>query len=210
MICRCWIRCRRWSCPRSSTVGRWYCWPRSAPVTRCREMYQRRWSDLGVVRVQIDPLAEAECGVLLGRAVGGPVATKAAGRFHTLSGGNPLHLKELLRAAIDDGTFTPVAGVWQLAAGPVGSTYLTELVADHLRRLTPAEAGLIRRIAVCQPLELADFSPDDAEQLDNLERRGMIRVDPAETGFAVRLAHPGHAEILTGQTSRLEARRMLL
>ena len=175
------------------------------------EMYNGGWSGGAVVGVDLAPLSETQCGNLVQRALGAPIAARAVGRLHTLSGGLPFFLKELVAVAIQDGTLRQIEGVWQLAGGALRSPVLSTMLEHRMAPLDPRTAALLRRIALCQPAEVDDFPVETTDALVDLERAGLIEVDHV-TGadWLVRLAHPAYGDLLRGQVSRLEMRRVML
>ena len=175
------------------------------------EMYNGGWSGGAVVGVDLAPLTETQCGHLVQRALGAPIAARAVGRLHTLSGGLPFFLKELVAVAIQDGTLRQIEGVWQLAGGALRSPVLSTMLEHRMAPLDPRTAALLRRIALCQPAEVDDFPVETTDALVDLERAGLIEVDHV-TGadWLVRLAHPAYGDLLRGQVSRLEMRRVML
>jgi len=195
------------------------------------DMYHGRWTGDGMVRIDLPALTERDCARLLAGALGGPVAAKSVGRLHAMSGGLPLHLRELALTAVADGSLRQVEGVWQLAAGELRNPALAQILAARFDRLDPDSVALIRRIAVTQPLELDDFDDDVTDRLVILEQAGLVEVgptaidtarnvpargDPASVGAAgtgdwwVRLAHPAYADVIRSEMSRLQIRKLLL
>ena len=142
------------------------------------EMYQGRWSGDGVVKIDLRALTEPDCATLLARALGSPVAAKSVGRLHAMSGGLPLHLRELVLTAVADGSLRQVEGVWQLTAGEIRNPVLSQILVARFDQLDPEAVALIRRIAVTQPLELDDFDDDVTDRLVELEQSGLVEVGP--------------------------------
>ena len=200
------------------------------------DMYQGRWTGDGTVKIDLRALSERDCARLLTGALGGPVAAKSVGRLHAMSGGLPLHLRELALTAVADGSLRKVEGVWQLAAGELRNPVLSQILAARFDRLDPDSVALIRRIAVTQPLELDDFGDDVTDRLVDLEQAGLVEVGPmaadptriqpagrdqraadqstdggeASGDWWVRLAHPAYADVIRSAMSRLQVRKLLL
>ena len=170
------------------------------------EMYHGRWSGEGVVKIDLRPLGERDCSRMLFRALEAPVAAKAVARLFAVSGGNPLHLRELVMAAVDTGALRQIEGVWHLAAGELKNPILSQTLTARIERLSAEAVGLIRRIAVCRPLDLDDL----ADSLVELEQAGLIEVEQDEADWALALAHPAYADIIRSQMSRLQIRKILL
>ncbi len=175
------------------------------------EMYNGGWSGGAVVGVELAPFTKSQCGNLLQRALGAPVAARTVGRLQALSGGLPFFLKELVAVAVQDGTLRQVEGVWQLSGGVLRSPMLSTMLEQRMSRLDPDAAALLRRIALCQPAEVDDFPAENTDALVDLERAGLIEVEQhAGANWLVRPAHAAYGDLLRGQVSRLEMRKVLL
>jgi len=128
-----------------------------------------------------------------------------------LSEGIPLHLRELVLSAMADGSLCQVAGVWQLAGGELRNPVLAQMLGPRIDQLDPAAAELLRRVAVCQPMELDDLGDDVGDLLMALERYGLILIDQAaDDEWMIRPAHPAYADLIRAQMSRLHIRKLLL
>ena len=175
------------------------------------QMYQGRWSGDGVVKIELEPLSDDDCARLLSRTLGAPVSTKSVARLHAMSGGVPLHLRELVLSVVADGSLREVDGVWQLAPGEMRNPVLAQVLATRIDQLEPATAEMLRRVAVCQPLEVDDLPDSAADPLMVLENADLILIEQAAEGeLRVRLAHPAFADLIRAQMSRLHIRRLLL
>src|SRR4051812_43757113 len=70
------------------------------------------WSSDRALRLDVPLFTEQECRALLSTSLGGPVGAQAVDAFRRESGGNALHLRELLTETRSRGGFTLVHGVW--------------------------------------------------------------------------------------------------
>src|SRR3954452_15622444 len=168
------------------------------------------WSCDGFVRIDLEPFQPAETTAALVSALDAPVAPRASARLHAASGGLPLHLRELVFAAVSRGALAPVDGVWRLAGELPSSPALRDLLLMRLQGLNDAQKQLLRRLALCQPLSLQEFPPASEPALQRLEERGLIEVSVDDEESRVALAHPGYASVLQDGIPRLLARQILL
>ncbi|MFJ3633109.1 LuxR C-terminal-related transcriptional regulator [Streptomyces sp. NPDC090112] len=163
-----------------------------------------------VRRVDLGPLDEARTAALLRDVLGSPVTVRTAGRLHRLSGGMPLPLRELVRAALARSTLTSDGTVWDLTSPEVP---LTPLLEGRLRAQLRA-GGPIRPLevlAVCGPCPLAYAREHlDHEQLTALERAGLVTVTRRGRRTTVRLAQPLHTVVLRRGLPEVRNRRLLL
>ncbi len=163
------------------------------------EMYRGRWSGDGIAKIELPPLTQQECGAVLARALSAPVASRSVDRLHAMSRGIPLHLRALVSSAQADGSLRLVEGVWQLSNSPIRNPALEQILQERIATLDPAATNVLRRIAICQPLELDDVSEDVTAQLVEPENAQLIQVDQDPGGeWMIRLAHPAFADLIRG------------
>lgn len=164
----------------------------------------RWWADLGVARVSVSPLADAEMSALVAQVLG-PTTVSTRDRLVALSAGNPLHLRELVRGARDLGALGLEDGRWSLQGEVVGADRLNELVDATIDRLGDAARAGFEAVAVARPLALAMVEElAGAEAVEALERRRLVEVAVGPDGPVVDVVHPLHAENVA---ARLTARR---
>jgi predicted ATPase len=157
------------------------------------------------------PLSEQGTAALvtdrLGRGADAFVAT-----CHRMTSGNPLLLRQLLRALADQGVPPDAAHVDTVRA--VGSRAITSLVALRLRRMPQSVTTVARAVAMLGPLadlvtvaDLAQLSEEDvAGALDVLARSEILR-DGHPLDFVNPLVRDAiHADIPAGERALLQAR----
>ncbi|MEU8778078.1 LuxR C-terminal-related transcriptional regulator [Streptomyces sp. NPDC048606] len=163
-----------------------------------------------VRRVDLDPLDEERTAALLRHALGRPVTGRAVARLHLLSGGMPLPLRELVRAALAASTLTSDGAVWDLTSTDVA---LTPHLAGRLRAQLRA-GGPIRDLevpAVCGPCPLAYVREHlDHDRIAALERTGLVAVTRDGRRTTVRLTQPLHTVVLRRDVPEVRARSLLL
>ncbi|MFJ4768633.1 AAA family ATPase [Streptomyces uncialis] len=172
------------------------------------------WRDDALRHLPLPALTSRESAALLAAAVGGPVAAPTARALWEASRGNPLLLRELLRATLAENGLGEVRGVWCLSR-PLPAT-LPAAVADGLSgqgldALAPDRRALLELLAVCGPIGLRDgLAHSGAEVLAELEDRRLIVSHVDGRREQLTLAHPLHARALRAGVSRLKARALLL
>lgn len=170
------------------------------------------WTSDRARRVDVPFLGREECQELLAVVLGAPVSARCAADLHRASGGNILHLRELVLGARLDGSLTLVAGVWRLVRPAAGTVALRDLLASRLRVVTnPDERIVLERLALCQSLAVDELPADrDRAALARLDETGLVRlVEVGERLFA-ELSHPQYAPVVRAGLSRLRAADVLL
>ncbi|WP_232667844.1 helix-turn-helix transcriptional regulator [Pseudonocardia sp. TRM90224] len=135
------------------------------------------WKEGHAERIDLPPFDHVETAQALERALGGPIARASVERFHRLSDGYPLILRELVIAGHIDGNLARRDGMWFLAGDPQPTARLLDLV----RHRWPATDRLrlaAELIALSGPLPIAVVeSLIGASALVELERFGMVTSD---------------------------------
>jgi predicted ATPase len=168
-------------------------------------------ADEAVDLLRPQPLTEQGTAALvtdrLGRGADAFVAT-----CHRMTSGNPLLLRQLLRALADQGVPPDAAHVDTVRA--VGSRAITSLVALRLRRMPRSVTTVARAVAMLGPLadlvtvaDLAQLSEEDvAGALDVLARSEILR-DGHPLDFVNPLVRDAiHADVPTGERALLVER----
>ncbi|MGX5696847.1 LuxR C-terminal-related transcriptional regulator [Agromyces soli] len=162
------------------------------------------------MRLDVPPLDLDEVTELLATVLGAPVAHRDALELHGRSHGNPLFLRELVLGATAQSTLVKTESQWHLTGDLSGTPALRDLIKARMRGLAPEEQDVVERLALCQPLGVAEFTrPGAAEALAELESRGMIKVDESGHGIAITLAHPHYASAVRESMPRIRAISLL-
>ncbi|HEY3633964.1 MAG TPA: AAA family ATPase, partial [Caldimonas sp.] len=143
----------------------------------------------GVVRPR--SLTAPAVDALLRQALGGAVDHEFSDAIHARSGGNPLFVYELVRAARAGGISPTPAGARQVAElAPEG---VARFVARRLERLGATAARLAASVAIlgeqaglARAAELAELDHHEAE----LAARSLRRVDVLRSGEPLAFVHP--------------------
>ncbi|MEU8828501.1 LuxR C-terminal-related transcriptional regulator [Streptomyces sp. NPDC048636] len=171
------------------------------------------WKDGWLTRLELAPLDAVATRRLAAAMTGDRLTRSSVIRFAAMSAGNPLLLRELLRAAIAQRLLTPEGDHWQLAedAVPVSSA-LRELVAQDLDTLADAQRDTLRLIALAEPARLEVLEDVvGLHALLALEDRGLIRTVGDGGGQAVRpvstvtVRHPYLGHVLRQEAAPLRS-----
>ncbi|MEU1280041.1 LuxR C-terminal-related transcriptional regulator [Streptomyces sp. NPDC005805] len=169
-------------------------------------------SDDATLRVDLGPFGIEELGPVLRSILGGPVGQRTLHELQRASGGNMLYLRELIRGALDAGTFANDGEIWELVEDrPTGTPRLAELIRSRLEVSGDDARPALELLAVCGPVSLTDaeaVAPPAA--LERLERSGLIRVLSDGQRVSVQLAHPLYGELLGTDVPVLRRRNILL
>jgi DNA-binding CsgD family transcriptional regulator len=163
-----------------------------------------------IATVGVEPLDERSSATLLHLALGGPVDGAAAAALTGPAAGNPLFLRELVLAAVEDGALADSGGVWLLQGDLPRTTRLREVVESRLRTLSEGATAAIELLALCQPVALEELEAEAGlAAVEELEARGLLHVEVVGRRTTVSLDHPFHAEAVRLALPTLRARSIL-
>jgi DNA-binding NarL/FixJ family response regulator len=152
-------------------------------------------------QVELGPLLDSDIETLIRSDLDGQVDPAMIARGVQLVEGNPLFLRMLLADGVESGSLRMVEGRWVFEE-PIGvSTGLGRLVAGRMGRFSDAERTALEVMTVAEPLDLkmADaFFEDDS--LEDLERRGVVRIVIQGRRHVVELVHPLFGETIRAET----------
>ena len=151
--------------------------------------------------VLLGPLGDGEMLELLTEWLG-PGEVGSARRLSSMSGGNPLALRELVSSARDAGAIVQEGPAWYLEDFVAGGRSLEQLVQLHLDRLSEPEWDLLRSVAVAGAVPRQVLERVDADAVERLERAELLGGNP------MRIAHPLYAEVVRGQLGAEATRRV--
>ncbi|UWP79950.1 helix-turn-helix transcriptional regulator [Dactylosporangium fulvum] len=161
-------------------------------------------------RIDVRPLDRAGHDDLVTAVLGGPVSGLALDALWRTTLGNPLFVREALRAAVAERSLQPQEGVWNWRSGGRATPRLYDAVELTVGVLSDEEAAALAFVAYAEPLRPAVLdrlvAPVVAEQL---EERGLIRLVDHGAGVLVRLGHPLFGEAIRARTKPLRRRRLL-
>lgn len=167
---------------------------------------RRRDDTFSLTLGALDPLA---IDTLLHRVLGAPLDGMAAAELLRTSGGNPLFLRELVLGAVADGALRDVVGVWRLNGSFSAGEALGGRLFDRLAVLETGARDALELVALAEPVGLDLLEGIVASSvLEDLEARGLVRVEADQRRIQVQLAHPVYGEILRSSVGLLRRRRL--
>src|SRR5690606_21533128 len=168
------------------------------------------WKDGLVARLDLPPLSVTQLGDLIGRALGGTVSDRTVDRLAVASGGNVLHARELVTAAVEEASLVPCDGVWVWDERVVLAPRLVDAVWARLEALTDAQRWAMTLVALGEPLPVVIAESLAAPPLlSSLEDASLIRLDRTGEQADLRLVHPLHGAVLLERLGWLDRRHLL-
>jgi DNA-binding CsgD family transcriptional regulator len=169
------------------------------------------WHSERMARIDLADLSADGVDGLLHLALGGPVTAATIEQVWTASRGNPLFVRELVLGARAAGSLIEESGVWRLIGPLHGTTRLSELVRSRLGGAGPGAWPALELLALAEPVGLAELEAlVGADNVESLERAGLVEVRVDRRRQLVSLAHPLYGEVLRLGTATLTRRRLLL
>ena len=174
-------------------------------------LVERLWRDGHCERLELAGLVQDEVGELLETALGGPADVAAAVAFARRSQGNPLLLRELVQAALQQSVLVRRGPAWVLTGPAPLSGGVRDLVAARLAGVDDAGLACLETIAAGEPLPVAVATAAAGESLlIALEKARLISVRDGLGGAEVATAHPLYGEVLRADMPALRLRRLRL
>jgi DNA-binding CsgD family transcriptional regulator len=159
------------------------------------------WKDGLVERLEIANLDGAAIEELLSTVLGGPVDGATLAALTARSDANLLFLRELVAAALADGTLRRDHGLWRLVGESSPPARLIEVVETRLGRLSAGEHHLLELIAIGEPVGAGVRALSRLEVAERLEELGLVSSRDDGRRLELRLAHPIYGEILRSRLS---------
>jgi DNA-binding CsgD family transcriptional regulator/tetratricopeptide (TPR) repeat protein len=159
--------------------------------------------------VDLGPLDADDLHDLLEEILGPPVSLNATRRLLHRTQGNPLFVRELVRAALVDESLTKSTGIWELHAGDTTSMRLADIVRRRIASLSRDAMEVLEVLAVAAAMSESDLAAILAEPpIEDLEERGLIVLGHNGGRSEVRLGHPLFGEVLRADMPHTRARRL--
>lgn len=165
------------------------------------------WRNGAVDIVELGPLDQPGVAEVLDAVLGAPVAGRTVVQLWRRTRGNPLYLREVVRAALQDGSLSNAGGAWTLRDSDTTSMRLVEIVRARLGGLG-ASAAAVELLAVADALSpqlLAGLAP--GADVEDLEARGLVSVAADGRRARVQLAHPLYGEVVRSHLPVTRRRR---
>jgi DNA-binding NarL/FixJ family response regulator len=168
------------------------------------------WKDGLAARLDLQQFSREEAAALLARALGGHVERRTARLLAGVSGGNALYLREVVLAALADGSLREDGGTWAWDGTVALPPRLRDVIGERLAGRSAAEREALVLLALGEPVTVPV-----AEQLAGvatlaeLERAGLVRAGGSDGEPSCRLAHPLYGEAVLDSVGPIARRRLL-
>lgn len=159
--------------------------------------------------VELGPLSADVLDIVLYRVLGGPLEPRSVASLVEASEGVPGLCRQLLEAAIAQGSLRQVDGAWRLVGSLPAAPGLGAMARQRIAQLDPdvrAAADLLSLSGWIDLELLTELTSE--EQLDALDLAGMLAVRGDTSSLEVRLAHPSYGEVLREEMPPLRGRRL--
>jgi len=171
------------------------------------------WKDRLALRLELQVLSHEETAELLRLALAGQVDVATAFDLWIASGGNPLFLRELVVTSVDEGALVEDTGVWTLAGQLPVPASIQDVGRRRMAEMTSHELNAAFTLAYADPLglEMVRRLHPHAD-LEEMERRGLIRMERDGRRRPIALVHPMYGEVLRADapgTTTVEVARRL-
>ena len=153
-------------------------------------------------RVELAPLGEREVTDLLIGTLGAEASPGTAREIYRLSAGNPLFIRELMLDAAAAGELRRTEdGVWRLDRVAGVSSGLAQLLESRLAGVSGPQRAALELVALAPGVGLRLLlGLVDPQEVEALERRGLIEVDRVDRRLPARVCHPLYQELIARST----------
>ena len=170
---------------------------------------QEIWKVAQFDRLDLAPLSLDETATLLSATLEGSVDADAAERLWKLTRGNALYLRNIVEQEVADGRLVNEHGSWRWIGDPIMPPGLVELIESRIGDLPAPVSDVIDLLAIGEPIELGALTRiTDAAAVEEAETRGLITLEPAGSGIAVRVAHPLYGRVRRRRAAHSRLRRL--
>jgi len=156
------------------------------------------WQDDLLERIDLEPLELHETSSLIAEALGAQLETASAERVHRATAGNPLYVREVVRAALSSGALEQTSSGWYWRGRVTASNSLADMYRTELGTLPEDLRDVVDIVALADPIPLARLlGLVTGGDVDRVVALGLVRVEALEDGTAVvRPSHPLVGEVV--------------
>ncbi|WP_144710235.1 helix-turn-helix transcriptional regulator [Curtobacterium pusillum] len=166
--------------------------------TALPEPLRALWQDDLLERIDLEPLDLHETSELVAEALGAQLETASAERVHRATAGNPLYVREVVRAALTSGALEHTASGWYWRGRVTASSSLADMYRTELGSLPEDLRDVVDIVALADPIPLPRLiGLVSGGDVDRVVALGLVRIDSLEDGTAVaRPSHPLVGEVV--------------
>ncbi|MGW4371979.1 LuxR C-terminal-related transcriptional regulator [Nocardia takedensis] len=167
------------------------------------------WKDNHLLWVEVPALTRSQTAQLMEVVLDGPVDEGLITQSWEVSAGNALLLHSSIIAGIERRTIAPVRGVWCMRGRMGIRADMVELFTARLRHLPAPAREVIEIIAVADQLDYAVLRSICASgAIEDVERRGLIRIVSEGPDMVARLFHPVLGEVIRPSMGAVRQRQL--
>ncbi|ROP74697.1 LuxR C-terminal-related transcriptional regulator [Curtobacterium sp. PhB115] len=168
--------------------------------TALPEPLRTLWQDDLLERIDLEPLVLHETTALVAEALGSQLETASAERLQRATAGNPLYLREVVRAARASGALEHTASGWYWRGRITASNSLADMYRTELGSLPEDLRDVVDIVALADPIPLTRLlGLVSGGDVDRVVALGLVRIDSLDDGAAVaRPQHPLIGEVIRG------------
>lgn len=182
--------------------------PRRRQAGQPSEFVDRLLFTQGAVQLELAGLTLDDIGRIAEQFLGAPAERITQQKIWTAARGNPLLVREIMRAAVSTGGLTLNGGRWLLRGPLAVGQQLGDSIESQVGRLTESERDTLELLAFGEPLGVDLLGRlTSPETVEELESRGLIEVRPDRRRLEAWFAHPLYGDVLRARCPSLRARR---
>ncbi|WP_055955397.1 LuxR C-terminal-related transcriptional regulator [Curtobacterium sp. Leaf261] len=161
--------------------------------TALAEPLRQLWQDDMLERIDLAPLDLDETDRLMALALDGPLEAESLDRLHRATHGNPLHLREVVRAAHSSGALERTATGWWWPGRVSASKSLEDLYRTELAELSGDLRDVVDIVALADPIPLSRLLALVADaDVDRVVALGFVTVDVETATDGTPVVRPSH------------------
>jgi DNA-binding CsgD family transcriptional regulator len=161
------------------------------------------WTGEAVRRLDVAALDAAETRALLTEVLPGRIDVVSEQTLWHACGGNPLLLREVLRAGRDTGALRRSGALWRWFGGDYVTPRLTDVIHARLGHLDDELRGVVEVLACAEPLRMPLLEAvAEHPAIVEAERRGVLVTERVGDRLLARLPHPVYADVVRATMPR--------
>ncbi|MBT2502769.1 LuxR C-terminal-related transcriptional regulator [Curtobacterium sp. ISL-83] len=166
--------------------------------TAIPEALRALWQDDLLERIDLEPLDLHEASELIASALGAQLETASTERVHRATAGNPLYLREVVRAALASGALRHTASGWYWRGPITASNSLADMYRTELGSLPEDLRDVVDIVALADPIPLPRLlGLASGGDVDRVVALGLVCIESGEDHApVVRPSHPLIGEVV--------------
>ncbi|MCJ1714803.1 LuxR C-terminal-related transcriptional regulator [Curtobacterium sp. VKM Ac-2922] len=166
--------------------------------TALAEPLRSLWQDDLLERIDLGPLDLQDTARLIEQALDAPLESASVERVHRATDGNPLYLREVVRAALTSGALEHTASGWYWRGRITASNSLADMYRTELGSLPGDLRDVVDIVALADPIPLSRLlGLVGGGDVDHVVALGLVRIDSLADGAPiVRPSHPLIGEVV--------------